>query len=83
MKPFQTVPPRPEAVDVPLSQLAADVKAIVARQRACQVLTDAAANTCSPSDRLAYALDGWLVRHPEVRVSVDADYPDFHPGGQA
>lgn len=83
MKKFQTVPPRPEDADVPLSRLAADVRAIVARQRASQVLADAAAHTLSPSDRLAYALDGWFVGHPEVPLSTAADYPGWTPGGTA
>jgi hypothetical protein len=65
------------------TQLAVDVKAIVARQRACQVLADAAEHTLSPSDRIAYALDGWLVRHPEAPVSTNADYPTWMPGGAA
>lgn len=82
VKPFQTVPPRPADADVPLSRLEADVKALVARQR-CQVLAEAAKNTNSPSDQIAYALDEWLITHPDAPVSTDADYPDFHPGGGA
>jgi hypothetical protein len=35
----------------------------------------AAAHTASPSDRLAYALDEWLLGHPEAPVATDADYP--------
>jgi hypothetical protein len=37
----------------------------------------AAAHTKSPSDRLAYALDEWLIGHPEARVSTDADYAEW------
>lgn len=37
----------------------------------------AASHTKSPSDRLAYALDEWLLGHPEAPVSVDADYADW------
>jgi hypothetical protein len=76
--------PRPVSeLGVPLSRLAADVNAIVARQRACQVLAEAAEHSSSPSDRIAYALDGWLVRHPEAPLSSDADYPGWTPGGAA
>lgn len=78
-KRFQTPAPRPADVDVPLSRLEADVKALVARQR-CQVLADAAKRTASPSDRIAYALDEWLMERPDVPLSTDADYPNFHPG---
>ncbi|MDQ0758770.1 hypothetical protein [Streptomyces canus] len=49
-------------VDVPLPVLALQV---------------AAAHTKSPSDRLAYALDEWLLGHPEAPVSVDADYAEW------
>lgn len=41
----------------------------------------AAARTHSPSDRIAYAIDEWLITHPDAPVSTEADYPDFHPGG--
>jgi hypothetical protein len=37
----------------------------------------ASAHTASPSDRLAYALDEWLLGHPEAPVSVDADYAEW------
>jgi len=83
VKDFQTPAPRIERADVPVSRLAADMKAIVARQRACQILDEAAARTTSLSGRAAYLLDGWLVRHPEVPVSTDADYPGWTPGGAA
>lgn len=70
-------------LDVPLSTLRQQVAAIVARQRNAQILTDAADHTASPSERIAFRLDAWLVRHPEAPVSTAADYPDFHPGGAA
>ncbi|MER5461604.1 hypothetical protein ABT010_13140 [Streptomyces sp. NPDC002668] len=55
-------------VDVPLP--------VVAEQAgACAVLRDAMAHTRSPSDQLAYALDAYLVTHPDVPVSTDDDYP--------
>jgi hypothetical protein len=66
-------------LDVPLPT----VQQIVTRQRNCQTLADAAAHTHSPSDRIAYQLDAWLVTHPDAPVSTEADYPDFHPGGAA
>ncbi|MFD9463529.1 hypothetical protein [Streptomyces sp. NPDC060027] len=79
MKPFQTVPPRIEQADVQLSTLrermAADVRETVARQQACQLLAEAAAHTASPSDRIAYALDAWLVTHPNAPLATAADYP--------
>lgn len=83
-KSFQSPPPPIERADVPLSTLrermAADVRATVARQRA-QTLTDAAKHSHSPSDRIAYALDAWLITHPEAPVSTIDDYPDWTPGG--
>jgi hypothetical protein len=57
------------------------LRLLVARQRACQLLADAAEHSHSPSDRLAYALDEWLITHPEAPVSTAADYPDWTPGG--
>lgn len=75
------LPPRSrDAWDVPASRLEADLKALVARQRACQVLAEAAARTESPSDRLAYVHDAWLLTHPEA-CSTSADYPNWQPGG--
>lgn len=75
------IPPRSQDDwDRPAREVAADVKALVARQQ-CQVLADAAKRTASPSDRIAYALDAWFVQHPEAPVSTDADYPTWTPGG--
>jgi hypothetical protein len=68
-----TTTPRDIAdLDVPL----ATVQQLVARQRACQTLADAAAHTHSPSDRIAYAHDAWLLSHPEACACTD-DYPGF------
>jgi len=76
--------PRPVSdLDVPLSRLAADVRATVARQRACQTLWEARLRTNSPSDRVAYAFDVDLIEHPEWPVSTEADYPGWTPGGTA
>ncbi|MBQ1122592.1 hypothetical protein [Streptomyces sp. B15] len=47
----------------------------------CATLRAAAERTHSESDRRAYVLDMVLVTHPE-RVSTDADYPDWTPGGE-
>jgi hypothetical protein len=58
-------------LDVPLTT----VQQIVARQRACQTLADAAAHTHSPSDRIAYAHDAWLLSHPDGACSTNDDYP--------
>jgi hypothetical protein len=67
-----TTTPRPiRDLDVPLTT----VQQIVARQRACQTLADAAAHTHSPSDRIAYALDTWLLSHPDGACSTNDDYP--------
>ncbi|MFF2502133.1 hypothetical protein ACFVTY_01870 [Streptomyces sp. NPDC058067] len=65
------------ALDRPASEVAADVKALITRQR-CQVLADAAKRTASPSDRIAYALDAELLQHPEaLAVTVPAGW-DHH-----
>ncbi|MFF2475142.1 hypothetical protein [Streptomyces sp. NPDC058066] len=65
------------ALDVPARKVAAEVKALVTRQR-CQVLADAAKRTASPSDRIAYALDAELLLHPEtLAVEVPAGW-DHH-----
>lgn len=36
----------------------------------------AAARTHSPSDRVAYAHDEWLITHPNA-CATDADYPEW------
>ncbi|MFF1684656.1 hypothetical protein [Streptomyces sp. NPDC058254] len=60
------IPPRSQDDwDRPAREVAADVKAHVARQR-CQILADAAMRSSSPSDRIAYALDADLLLHPET-----------------
>ncbi|RCH70537.1 hypothetical protein DT019_03335 [Streptomyces sp. SDr-06] len=75
-----TTPTNPiERLDVPLARLDADVKALVARQRARQVLETALTKTASESDRIAYAGDLFLIAHPEA-CSTDADYPNWQPG---
>ena len=79
-----SAPTRPRPIsdlDVPLSHLEADIKALAARQRTAQTLHDAAERTHSPSDRLAYALDEWLITHPDAPLSTDADYPGWTPTG--
>jgi hypothetical protein len=70
-------------LDVPRSRLEADMRALVARQRAAQDFLEAGALTLSPSDRIAFALDARLVAHPSAPVSTDADYPNWTPGGAA
>ncbi|MEU8642328.1 hypothetical protein AB0C91_10460 [Streptomyces sp. NPDC048674] len=72
---FQKPAPRIEQADVPLATLQQQVAAIVTGQRNAQLLTEAADRTASPSDRLAYQLDAWLVRHPNAPVAQLADYP--------
>ncbi|KQX27482.1 hypothetical protein ASD97_24580 [Streptomyces sp. Root63] len=55
-------------LDVPL----ADVEL----QTACETTRKALAKTNSPSDRIAYANDLFLLTHPEA-CSTDADYPEW------
>jgi hypothetical protein len=76
VKAFQAPAPHITRADRPAAELAADIKAIVARQRNCQTLADAAAHTHSPSDRIAYAHDAWLLSHPDACACTD-DYPGF------
>ena len=64
-----TTPRTIAALDVPL----ADVE----QQLACAPLLAALATTHSPSDRIAYAQDLYLVTHPKAPVSKDPDYPGF------
>jgi hypothetical protein len=44
------------------------------------VLVAAIAHTADPAERLAYREAAYLVEHPEVHVSTDADYPGWTPG---
>lgn len=53
-------------LDVPTADLVASL--------AATTLHAAAERTHSPSDRIAYAFDEWLVTHPKTPVSTDADY---------
>jgi hypothetical protein len=75
VKAFQTPAPHITRADRPVADLAADMQALVARQRNCQTLADAAAHTHSPSDRIAYAHDAWLLSHPDGACATDDDYP--------
>ncbi|WP_263165458.1 hypothetical protein [Streptomyces sp. SCSIO ZS0520] len=62
-----SAPTRPISdLDVPAAQVSA-----------LAILSDAAARSHSPSDRLAYALDAFLVTHPDAPVSTVADYPEW------
>jgi hypothetical protein len=56
------------AVDTPLPVVEAQLAAVATLDAAC-------VRTKSPSDQLAYRLDGYLVTHPDAPVSVDRDYP--------
>jgi len=62
----------------PIDQLDVDLHALMANIAAA-TLHAAAARSSSPSDRIAYALDEWLVCHPEAPVSTNADYPGWTP----
>lgn len=55
------------AVDTPLP--------VVAQITAVATLDAARCRTKSPSDQLAYRLDGYLVTHPDAHVSTERDYP--------
>lgn len=74
-KRFQSPPPPITRAHVPLSRLQQQVAAIVTGQRNARLLAEAAEHTHSPSDRLAYQLDAWLVRHPDAPVAQISDYP--------
>lgn len=66
-----TAPVKPiAAVDVPAARVAEQAVA-------CRVLAEAAAHTESPSDRIAYAFDQWLITHPDTQLATDADYPTW------
>lgn len=56
-------------------------QSVLEQELAADVVRKAAARTHSPSDRIAYRLDGWLVTHPDAPVSTDLDYPNWTPGG--
>ncbi|MGY0062755.1 hypothetical protein ACWY4P_40520 [Streptomyces sp. LZ34] len=73
-----TTPRTIAALDVPAEQVAAEARAL----DDCRVLRDAMAATHSPSDRIAYAYDQWLVTHPEACPTA-ADYPGWTPGRTA
>jgi hypothetical protein len=60
------------AMDVPAAQLVADMRAR-SQQQAVELLHEGASRSHSPSDRIAYALDEWLVTHPDAPVSTDND----------
>jgi hypothetical protein len=64
---------------VDLSRLDVPLAVVEAQTAAVTTLHDAAAHTLSPSDRLAYALDEWLVTHPDAPLSTAADYPGWIP----
>ncbi|MEU3432294.1 hypothetical protein [Streptomyces sp. NPDC006863] len=57
-----------ERLDVPLADLELQI--------ACETTRKALARTHSPSDRIAYANDLFLLTHPEA-CSTDADYPEW------
>ncbi|MET9055495.1 hypothetical protein ABZW50_30540 [Streptomyces bacillaris] len=57
-----------DRLDVPL--------ATVELQVVCETTRKALAKTNSPSDRIAYANDLFLLTHPEA-CATDADYPEW------
>ena len=62
---------------VDLSRLDVPLAVVEAQTAAVATLHDAAAHTHSPSDRLAYALDEWLVTHPDAPIATDDSYPGW------
>ena len=56
-------------LDVPLAAVEANVAAASFWQ--------AFRRTKSPSEKCAFALDAWLVTHPDAPVSRDSDFPGF------
>lgn len=68
--------PRPTA---PLPVVEAEAERLWAerdRRIAAVHFRQAAERTNSPSDRIAFSHDAWLVTHPEA-CATEADYPDF------
>lgn len=63
---------------LPIHHLDVDLHVLL-RRMAVDVLAAASKRTSSPSDRIAYALDTWLIEHPEAPVSTDATYPGWTP----
>ncbi|MFI6103218.1 hypothetical protein [Streptomyces sp. NPDC051310] len=53
-------------LDVPAERVAAEA-----------LLRDARAHSHSPSDRIAYALDVYLVTHPDAPVSTESGDPEW------
>ncbi|RSN13793.1 hypothetical protein DMH25_08375 [Streptomyces sp. WAC 01325] len=95
---FQSPPPEPAAstlapvsiraiseLDVPLSRLEADIKALVARQRDQRLREGAAAEARHMADSLNgtdAAFAQLAVEHPDA-CSRSTDYPGWTPGGTA
>ena len=73
-------PPRtPGDWDRPAAQVAADMKALVARQRKQHLAEGAAAEARHLGDPTDHAWEHLAVDHPEA-CSTDADYPGWKPG---
>ncbi len=68
------------ALDVPAAAVEAEaLRMWQERDRRVAALhfEQAAAHTHSPSDRIAFRLDAWLVKHPDEVQAATADYPDW------
>jgi hypothetical protein len=63
---------------VDLSRLDVPLAVVEAQTAAVAVLSAARARSSSPSDRLAWALDEWLVTH-DAALSTEATYPNWTP----
>lgn len=93
---FQSPPPEPVAstlapvslrdiseLDVPLSRLEADIKALVARQRMQAGVAAEARHQLDPTEVTVDAAFARLaVEHPDTCAGA-ADYPGWTPGGTA
>ncbi|MFJ5973574.1 hypothetical protein [Streptomyces sp. NPDC093060] len=67
------------ALDVPLPVVEAEAERLWQerdRRIAALHFRQAAEHTNSPSDRIAFSHDAWLITHPEA-CATDRDYPGF------
>jgi hypothetical protein len=63
---------------LPVNRLDVDLHVLM-RRLAVATLVAASLRTSSPSDRIAYALDAWLIEHPDAPVSTAETYPGWTP----
>lgn len=83
MKPFQLPAPRPQAVDLPLHRLEADLRAHLALKaaRTAEGVAAEARHQMSPAEAdIDDAFAHMACAHPEACSCTD-DYPTWTPGG--